>query len=185
MRSGFSRCVQGDVGEAPYSGCMRTANPAILALRMVIDAHRGELEALLAKYKATNPRLFGSVARGDAHEGSDIDIVVEMDPVDGNLLMRASGLMEETRQLFDRDDVDIFPVQLLKRPISESALADAVALRRAASRSAWPNLLNCDQSIADAVPSPHGFPVDPRCAIAVSQDPASREWLCSVSRTRK
>lgn len=114
--------------EAPYSGCMSTANPPSLALRRVIHARRGELEALLAKYKATNPRLFGSVARGDAHEGSDIDILVEMDPADGNLLMRASGLMEETRQLFGRDDIDIFPVQLLKRPISESALADAVAL---------------------------------------------------------
>ena len=42
--------------------------------------------------------------------------------------MRASGLMEETRLLFGRDDIDIFPVQLLKRPISESALAEAVAL---------------------------------------------------------
>ena len=107
---------------------MSTANAPSLALRRVVLARRGELETLLAKYKATNPRLFGSVARGDAHEGSDIDILVEMDPADGNLLMRASGLMEETRQLFGRDDIDIFPVQLLKRPISESALADAVVL---------------------------------------------------------
>ena len=120
--------VRGDAGEAPYSGCMSTANAPSLALRRVVLARRGELETLLAKYKATNPRLFGSVARGDAHEGSDIDILVEMDPADGNLLMRASGLMEETRQLFGRDDIDIFPVQLLKRPISESALADAVVL---------------------------------------------------------
>jgi hypothetical protein len=32
-----------------------------------------------------------------------------MDPAEGNLLMRASGLMEETRQLYARDDIDIFP----------------------------------------------------------------------------
>lgn len=62
------------------------------------------------------------------HKGSDMDILVEMDFADGNLLMRAAGLMEETRTLFDRDDIDIFPVQLLKRSISDSALADAVAL---------------------------------------------------------
>lgn len=49
-----------------------------------------------------------------------------MDPADGNVLLRASGLMEETRVLFGRDDLDIFPEQLLKRPISESVLADAV-----------------------------------------------------------
>lgn len=104
------------------------ATPEALALRELLDARRNEFQALLAKYAATNPRLFGSIARGAAHKGSDIDILVEMDPADGNLLMRASGLMEGTRLLFGRDDIDIFPVQLLKRPISESAIADAVAL---------------------------------------------------------
>ncbi|MDR0626570.1 MAG: nucleotidyltransferase domain-containing protein [Bifidobacteriaceae bacterium] len=78
---------------------------------------------LLAKYVATNPRLFGSVARGTAHQGSDIDILVDMDPADGNILMRASGLMEETRCLFGRNDIDIFPSQLLKQSVSQSALA--------------------------------------------------------------
>ena len=107
---------------------MTAATPETLALRELLDARRDEFRALLAKYAATNPRLFGSVARGTARAGSDIDILVEMDPADGNLLMRASGLMEETRTLFGRDDIDVFPVQLLKRPISESALADAVAL---------------------------------------------------------
>lgn len=107
---------------------MTAATPETLALRELLDARRDEFQALLAKYAATNPKLFGSVARGTAREGSDIDILIEMDPADGNLLMRASGLMEETRALFGRDDIDIFPVQLLKQPISESALADAVAL---------------------------------------------------------
>jgi predicted nucleotidyltransferase len=107
---------------------MTAATPETLALRGLLEARRDEFNALLAKYAATNPRLFGSIARGTAHGGSDIDILVEMDPADGNLLMRASGLMEETRTLFSRDDIDIFPVQLLKRPISESAIVDAVAL---------------------------------------------------------
>ncbi|MDN5741934.1 MAG: nucleotidyltransferase domain-containing protein [Yaniella sp.] len=93
-----------------------------------LDARRDEFQALLAKYAATSPRLFGSVARGTARERSDIDILVEIDPADGNLLMRASGLIEETRALFGRDDIDVFPVQLLKRPISRSALEEAVAL---------------------------------------------------------
>lgn len=99
-----------------------------VALRELIAARRGEFQGLLDRYGATNPRLFGSVARGTARAGSDIDILVEMDPTEGNLLMRASGLMEEVRELFGRDDIDVFPVQLLKRRISDSALADAVAL---------------------------------------------------------
>ena len=107
---------------------MSSTSLSSLALREVIEARRAGFDKLLAKYAARNPRLFGSVARGDAVEGSDIDIIVEMDPADGNLLMRASGLMEETRELYGRQDIDIFPVQLLKRPVSESALLDAVAL---------------------------------------------------------
>lgn len=113
-------------------------SPETLALRELIDARRNEFRALLSKYRATNPRLFGSVARGTAHRGSDIDILVEMDAADGNLLMRASGLMEETRALFGRDDIDVFPVQLLKRQISATALDDAVALWAARSSSALP-----------------------------------------------
>lgn len=104
------------------------ATPETLALRELLNARRDEFQVLLTKYGATNPKLFGSIARGTARKGSDIDILVEMDPADGNLLMRASGLMEETRALFGHDDIDVFPVQLLKQPISESALADAVAL---------------------------------------------------------
>lgn len=102
--------------------------PESLALRELLDARRDDFRVLLAKYDATNPTLFGSVARGDADQTSDIDILVQMDPADGNLLMRASGLLEETRVLFGRDDIDVFPVQLLKRPVSESALKDAVPL---------------------------------------------------------
>ncbi len=101
--------------------------PESVALRELPAEHRGELDALLAKYGATNPRLFGSLARGEAGPDSDIDIVVEMDPAVGNLLTRASGLMEEVRQLLGRP-VDVFPVQLLKPKVSDSALADAVAL---------------------------------------------------------
>lgn len=97
------------------------------ALLGLIAEHRGALDALLVKYGATNPRLFGSLARGEAGPDSDIDIVVEMNPADGNLLMRASGLTEGVRQLLGRS-VDVLPAQLLKTGVLDSALADAVAL---------------------------------------------------------
>ncbi len=102
--------------------------PETVALRKILQARRDEFQVLLDKYGATKPRLFGSVAGGTARPGSDIDILVDMNPTDGNVLMRASGLMEETRELYGRDDIDVFPVQLLKRPVSDSALTGAVAL---------------------------------------------------------
>lgn len=99
--------------------------PETLALRELIEARRDEFQVLLDRYGVTSPMLFGSVARGTASSESDIDILVEMDPAEGNLLMWASGLLEETRALFGRDDIDVFPVQLLERPVSASALHDA------------------------------------------------------------
>lgn len=105
-----------------------TATPETLALRGLIAARRPEFDTLLARYGAHNPRLFGSVARGTAGAGSDIDILVDMDPADGNLLMRASGLLEETRSLFGRDDIDVFPPQLLRGQVSAAALAEATPL---------------------------------------------------------
>lgn len=54
--------------------------------------------------------------------------------------------MNETRQLFGRDDVDVFRGQLLRDPVSREALAGALALsvvtRRSASRKSsrrWKN----------------------------------------------
>lgn len=125
---GGGLCERVELRVSRYPCRMSDTSLSSLALREVIEARRAGFDELLAKYAARNPRLFGSVARGDAVEGSDIDILVEMDPADGNLLMRASGLMEETRELYGRQDIDIFPVQLLKRPVSDSALVDAVAL---------------------------------------------------------
>lgn len=39
--------------------------------------HRDEVLAIIARYPVRNPRVFGSVARGEDLEGSDIDILVE------------------------------------------------------------------------------------------------------------
>jgi predicted nucleotidyltransferase len=106
---------------------MSIATPPSLALRELIDAHRDELIAVMQRYGAKNPRLFGSVARGDATEDSDIDILVDLDPVDGNILFRAGGLNDEFRRILGRE-VDVFSAELLKHRVSETALADAVAL---------------------------------------------------------
>ena len=39
--------------------------------------HRDEVLAIIARYPVANPLVFGSVARGEDIEGSDIDILVE------------------------------------------------------------------------------------------------------------
>lgn len=98
-----------------------------MALRELIGARWAELEAILEKYGATNPRLFGSVARGDAGAESDIDILVDLDPAEGNILFRAGGLNEEFREILGHE-VDIFSPELLREPVSEAAFTDVVEL---------------------------------------------------------
>ena len=40
---------------------------------------RGEILRLAAQHGARKVRIFGSVARGEAHEGSDVDLLVDME----------------------------------------------------------------------------------------------------------
>jgi len=39
--------------------------------------HRDQVLEIISRYPVTNPRVFGSVARGEDQEGSDVDILVE------------------------------------------------------------------------------------------------------------
>lgn len=42
--------------------------------------HRDEVLEILKRYPVTNPRVFGSTARGEDTEESDLDILVEAGP---------------------------------------------------------------------------------------------------------
>jgi len=106
---------------------MGTPSDAALRLRALLVQNNAGLEALLAKYGATNPRVFGSVARGDAHEGSDLDLLVDLTPHHGNELIRVAGLSEELSELLGLR-VDVVSPDLLRREVSATALADAVAV---------------------------------------------------------
>lgn len=106
---------------------MKVATQPSLVLRELIDARRSELDAAMHRYGARNPRLFGSVARGDATPDSDIDILVDLPPGEGNILFRAGGLSDEFCRILGRD-VDVFSTELLKDEVSAAALADAKAL---------------------------------------------------------
>ena len=99
----------------------------ILRLRSALESHRSRIAELLDRYGATNPRLFGSVARGDAGEDSDLDLLVDLVPGAGNELMRVSGLAEELSELLDVR-VDVVAATLLRDEVSASALVDAVAV---------------------------------------------------------
>ena len=111
----------------PYAGSMRTATRQSESLRAAIASHRRALEEILGRYGATNARLFGSVARGDATPESDIDLLVDLTPGGGNELLRVSGIAEELTELLGTR-VDVVATSLLRGEVSSSAHADAVAV---------------------------------------------------------
>jgi uncharacterized protein len=86
----------------------------------VIAENRDDLQKSFTSHAARNPRLFGSVARGDATPAGVIDIIVELLPGGANPLMRLAGLSEESRLILDLD-VDVVAV-------AQMALDHAVAI---------------------------------------------------------
>ena len=55
-----------------------------------LAAKRPEILALAATHGASRVRVFGSVARGSDHEGSDVDLLVDLPP--GTSLLKIVGL---------------------------------------------------------------------------------------------
>ena len=94
-------------------------------LRAAIAARRDALDEILKRYAATNPRLFGSVARGDATAASDVDLLVDLLPAGGNQLLRVAGIAEELSQILGHR-VDVVTSTLLRSEVSATAMADAV-----------------------------------------------------------
>ena len=81
----------------------------------------------MVRYGASNPRLFGSVARGDAREDSDVDLLVDLGPGAANDLLRLAGISEELSALLGVK-VDVVAAGLLHAEVSATALADVVAV---------------------------------------------------------
>jgi predicted nucleotidyltransferase len=62
-----------------------------------ICERRDEITRLAANYGAHDVRIFGSVARGDATEESDVDFLVRLDA--GRILFDLGGLLMDLRDL--------------------------------------------------------------------------------------
>jgi len=90
-----------------------------------LQQRKTEILALCQKYHASNVRVFGSVARGDNREDSDIDLLVEM-PSRVSFL-RLVSLHQELLDLLGRR-VDIAIERNLPPLIREQALHEAKVL---------------------------------------------------------
>jgi uncharacterized protein len=96
-----------------------------MSLDELIKTKREDILRTAAKYGAYNVRVFGSVARREADEKSDIDLLVDMEP--GRSLLDLAGLLIELEDLLGCN-VDVVTEKGLRERIRERILKEAVAL---------------------------------------------------------
>jgi predicted nucleotidyltransferase len=66
----------------------------------LLRERREEILRIAARHGARNVRVFGSVARGEAGDESDVDLLVEFEP--GRTLLDQAGLVVELEELLGR-----------------------------------------------------------------------------------
>lgn len=90
-----------------------------------LDQHRKEILALAARRGASNIRVFGSAARGEAVVGSDVDLLVSFEA--GRTLLDLIGLKHDLEELI-KCPVDVVTDRALSPYLRDRVLAEAVPL---------------------------------------------------------
>ncbi|WP_137156355.1 nucleotidyltransferase family protein [Rhizobium sp. FKL33] len=90
-----------------------------------LNANRQAIRDAVRRFNAANPRVFGSVARGEDREDSDLDILV--DATDDMTLFDLGGLREELQALLSCR-VDVVTSGGLRSAMKARVLADAERL---------------------------------------------------------
>jgi predicted nucleotidyltransferase len=94
-------------------------------INQLLREKRGTILQVAAKHGAHNIRVFGSVARGEADEQSDIDFLVNLEP--GRNLLDLGGLLMDLQALLGRN-VDVVTERGLKPRLRDRVLNEAILL---------------------------------------------------------
>lgn len=125
--TGSCRCVQAirSVAFCPWSSA--EIYPDVVAVPMLTElrSRRSEILDVARARGASRVRVFGSVARGEATETSDIDFLVDLE--EGRSLLDLGGLLMDLRDLLGHD-VDVVTESGLRSRVGHRVLADAVDL---------------------------------------------------------
>ena len=96
-----------------------------MALGATIREKHGDILRIAARYGVRDVRVFGSVARGQADEHSDVDFLVEME--EGRSLLDLGGFQYEVEALLGVP-VDVVTERGLKARIRDRVVQEAVPL---------------------------------------------------------
>jgi uncharacterized protein len=97
-----------------------------LGVKELLDEQRSQILAIAEKHGAYNVRVFGSVARGEATEDSDIDFLVDYE-LEKITPWFPVGLIHDLEDLLDRE-VDVVTTKSLHYFLKDRILQEAVSL---------------------------------------------------------
>lgn len=97
-----------------------------LGIHELLEDKRDEILRLAEKHGASNIRVFGSVARGEAREDSDVDFLVDWD-YERISAWGGAGLFTELEDLLGRA-VDIATEQQIRPRMRERVLKESIPL---------------------------------------------------------
>ena len=92
---------------------------------LALEGKREAVRAVVSRYPATNPRIFGSVLHGDDREDSDIDILVDALP--GATLFDLGDLQMALQELLGVR-VDLLIPGELPKQFRDQVLAEAAPI---------------------------------------------------------
>jgi len=87
-----------------------------------LDLNRVAIRVMVTRFRAFNPRVFGSASMGEDREGSDLDLLVDVLP--GTTLFDLGGLQVELEELLGVK-VDLLTPGDLPAKLRHQILADA------------------------------------------------------------
>ena len=105
---------------------LRRAPVAKGKLLAELRRHREEIRRAAQDRRIRNVRVFGSAARGEETDTSDVDLLVDFDAARHGVLPLV-GFASDVRAIIGRD-VDVTTVAMLRDEVRKSALAEAVPL---------------------------------------------------------
>ena len=91
----------------------------------MIRQKREAIFEIARRYGASEVRLFGSVARGDARESSDIDLIVRFER--GRSLLDHGGLVMDLRDLLGTK-VDVIDEEAMRPRFRQHVMREAIPL---------------------------------------------------------
>jgi hypothetical protein len=97
----------------------------VLRPSVALTPHRADVLRIIESHRAVNPRVFGSVARGEDEPGSDLDLLV--DPLPGMTVVDLGGLKASLEELLGMK-VDVATPNALPDQWRAQVLAEAKSL---------------------------------------------------------